>query len=301
MRISGVLLPLTTPFVGGAVAADKIVENIERYEKHDPAGYVMLGSSGEAAFLSEAEKVELLRAARAAIPPRKPMVAGVGLESTAATVKLARTAADCGADMLLVITPHFFKSKMTDEALKEHFLAVADASSVPILVYNNPTVTGVSISAEAIAEIAAHERIAGVKDSSGNLGWMLDLLARVPDDFIVLSGSADILAAVMAAGASGGILAAADILPEPMIRIWKLCEAGKTSEANALQKAVVGPLKLIHGRHGVAGIKAAMDARGLYGGPPRKPLLAVRDETRRAIGEEIDGLIRDGIIPTLAI
>ena len=301
MRISGVLLPLTTPFVGGAVAADKIVENIERYERHDPAGYVLLGSTGEAAFLSEPEKVELLRAARAAIPPGKPMVAGAGLESTDATVTLARLAADCGADLLLVITPHFFKSKMTDEALREHFLAVADASPVSILVYNNPGATGVAISAEAIAEIACHERIAGVKDSSGDLGWMLDLLARVPDDFIVLSGGAEILAAALAAGATGGILAAADVLPEPMIRIRKLCDSGKRSEANALQKAVVGPLKIIHGRYGVAGIKAAMDARGLYGGPPRKPLLAVREEARRAIGEEIDSLFRDGIITALAI
>ncbi len=297
MNLSGVLLPLTTPFEGGAVSPAKLVDNIARYEAHDLAGYLLLGSTGEAALLDDDEKITALAAARKAIPAARAMMAGVGLESTPATVRLARRAADAGADLLLVITPFFFRSRMSADALVRHFTAVADASPVPILLYNVPVYTSLVIPPAVVATLASHQNIVGLKDSAGDLPWLIEVLARAPAGFQVLSGSVLSVLPALACGAIGAILAAGNAFPELAVRLHKNHVQGHAAEALVLQKALVAPSRLVLGTYGVPGVKAAMDLRGLAGGDPRPPLLPLSAIERATIASEIDRLVASGLLP----
>ena len=296
MNLTGIFPPLTTPFVDGRVALDALAANIARYERHRLAGYLVLGSTGEAALLEDAERLAVLRAARAAIPKSKTMIAGVGLESTAATVRLAGAAADCGADALLVVTPSYFRAQMGEEALVCHYTAVADAAPRAVLLYNVPQFTGVVIPPAAVARLAAHPNIAGLKDSSGDLGWLLAVLARLPPSFRVLCGAAAIVQPALAAGAAGGILALANVAPESFVALYEQQRDGRAAEALVLQKRLLPAVALLASRLGVAGIKAGMDERGLAGGSPRPPLLPLANADRAAVRECLCALAAQDVL-----
>jgi 4-hydroxy-2-oxoglutarate aldolase len=297
MNLHGVLLPLTTPFEGDAFAAASLTASIARYEAHELAGYLVLGSTGEAAFLTEDEKIAVLSTAREAIPTTKTLLAGVGVESTSATIRLARRAGETGADAVLVLTPFFFRSRMSADALVRHFNAVADASPVPVLLYNVPVYTSLVIPPAVVGMLANHPNVIGLKDSSGDVPWMLDVLARVPPPFQVLCGSAPAFFPALVSGAVGGILAVADAFPELALAIYHLHASGRTAPALELQKEIVASTKLIVGGHGIAGVKAAMELRGLPAGDPRAPLLPLPGSDRAAIATEIDRLVTRGLLP----
>jgi 4-hydroxy-2-oxoglutarate aldolase len=301
MNLAGIFPPLTTPFVDGHFAADLLAANIARYQRHRLAGYVVLGSTGEAALLDDDERLAVLRCAREAVPADRALVAGVGLESTAATIRLAAAAAEAGADALLVVTPSYFRAQMDEAALVRHFTAVADAAPRPVLLYNVPQFTGVTIPPTAVARLAAHPNVAGLKDSSGDLGWLLTVLAAVPPAFAVLCGNARIVQPALAAGAIGAILAVADVVPEPCVALYELQRAGRSEAALALQKRLLPAVALLASRWGVAGIKAGMDERGLAGGPVRPPLVAIADGERAAVRECLTALAAQGDIATIAL
>ena len=301
MNLSGVILPLTTPFAGDTVDTAGLAANIARYERHGLAGYLLLGSTGEAALLDEDEKLEVLRAARAAIPPGKVMLAGIGLESTRATVRLAHRAGEAGADALLVLTPFFFRGRMSADALRRHFETVADGAPVPVLLYNVPMHTSLVIPPAVVGELARHPNVAGLKDSSGDLPWLFDVLGRVPADFRVLCGSAAAFASQLQAGAVGGILALGDVLPEPLVELHRRHLAGDAAGVLALQKALIGPTRVIVNAFGIAGIKAAMGLRGLRGGAPRLPLQPLAAAEVDELRAELDRLVAAGLIKAAAL
>jgi 4-hydroxy-2-oxoglutarate aldolase len=296
VNLAGIFPPLTTPFADGRVALEALAANIARYERHRLAGYLVLGSTGEAALLDDDERLAVLRAARAAIPKSRTMIAGVGLESTAATIRLAEAAAECGADALLVVTPSYFRAQMGEAALVRHFTAVADAAPRPVLLYNVPRFTGVVIPLAAVARLAVHPNIAGLKDSSGDLGWLLAVLAQVPPSFQLLCGAANIIQPALAAGAAGGILALANVVPEPFVALSEHQCDGRDGEALALQKLLLPAVALLASKLGVAGIKAGMDERGLAGGPPRTPLLPLAETDRAAVRECLSALAAQGLL-----
>ena len=296
MKLEGVIPPLTTPFDDGGFSPEKLREMIARYEKSGVHGYLLLGSSGEAAYLQEKEKVAVLRTARAAIPAGKPMLAGVGLESTAGTIRLARIAADCGADFVLVLTPHYFDGLMDGEALASHYRAVADASPVPVLLYNVPKFTHVEIPVETILSRSEHENIAGVKESSGDLERLTALVRGPTPGFKAISGHAGTFPAALAGGVKAAVLAAADVFPETYVAIHHLVVEGKKSRAESLHRAVSPASRLAVSIHGVPGIKAGMDLRGLYGGPPRPPLLPLAEPAREELRREIGAIEETGVL-----
>jgi len=296
MNLHGVVLPVTTPFEGGAIAPARLAAAISRYQAHGVAGYLVLGSTGEAALLDEGEKIALLAAAREAVPTSATLLAGVGLESTAATVRLARRAAEAGADGLLVLTPFFFRTRMTADALVRHFRTVADASPVPILLYNVPAHTSLVIPTAVVEALAAHPNVIGLKDSSGDLPWLLDVLARVPETFQVVCGSAPAFLPALHSGAVGGILAIADVLPELAVKVYTRHNEGRAAEALGLQKQLAAATRLVLGSHGIAGVKGAMEVRGLFGGDPRPPLLPLAGDDRAAIAREIERLRERGLL-----
>jgi 4-hydroxy-2-oxoglutarate aldolase len=292
MKLEGILPALTTPFSDGGVSVAELRRNLDRYERLELSGYLVLGSTGEAVLLDEDERRCVLDAARASIPAGKTMVAGVSAESTRDALRQARTGADCAADAVLLSTPHYFRSQMTAEALIEHFSRVADGSPLPVLLYNVPKFTGLSIPPEVVLHMSEHQNVEGLKESSGDLDYLRDILTGVGTDFRVLCGDSSILRTALRIGAAGAILAAATVFPEPLIRI-----ANEPEIPEDVLRETTRACASVASRHGVPGIKAAMDLRGLYGGPVRAPLRAVSEEVEQEIEWFVAGLVTRGVIP----
>ncbi len=279
------LTPVVTPFrPDGSVDTAAFEANLDSYAQHELAGALVLGSNGEAASLDEGEKLALVGIARARLEGRL-MLAGVGLESTRATIALARKVADLGADAALVLTPCYYKARMTPEALTHHFEAVADASPIPILLYSVPAFTGITWPAGLAEALAAHPNIAGIKESSGDMGLLARLRASTPESFAVTCGSAPTFYPALCVGASAGVLAAACCAPRCLAALYRAHEAGDHARARRLQQAIMPLAVAVTAGHGVAGLKAAMDAAGFRGGAVRSPLLPVGEGVRRDLVE----------------
>jgi 4-hydroxy-2-oxoglutarate aldolase len=295
ISLKGVFPPIPTPFDGkGDFAPQALADNLERWNQHSLSGYVVLGSNGEGGFLDEDEKLTVWETARQVIPPDKLLIAGTGCESTRQTIAVTRKAAQAGADAALVVTPHYYTAKMTSEALVHHFETVADASPIPILIYNVPGFTGVNMEAAAIARAALHPDIVGIKDTSGNIAQLAETVQLAGSGFQVLAGSASFFLAGLAVGAVGGILALANIAPEKAIDLYRLFRAGSWDEAAELQRQVIPVNAAVTTRFGIAGLKTALDLLGYYGGPVRSPLMELDDDQRQALRAI---LVEGGVFP----
>jgi 4-hydroxy-2-oxoglutarate aldolase len=274
ISFSGVFPPIPTPFdAEGKVHHQALVENLERWNQYGLAGYVVLGSNGEGVLLAEEEKVKVWETARQVIPSDKLLIAGTGCESTRQTLALTCKAAEAGADAALVVTPHYYNSKMTPDSLVRHYGAVADASPIPILIYNVPKFTNVNMDAAAVARVAQHPNIVGIKDTSGNVTQLADTVRLAGPGFQVLAGSASFFFPGLAVGAVGGILALANIAPDQALELYRLFTSGAWDQAAELQRRMIPVNAAVTARFGIAGLKAALDMLGYYGGSVRSPLL----------------------------
>ncbi len=294
LSLAGIYAPIPTPFeADGEVAHDKLAENIAKWNKTCLAGLVVLGTNGEFPFLNDEEKLEVLQTARQAIAKDKLLIAGTGCESTMHTLRLTEEAAAIGADVVMVITPSYYKSKMDAAAMRRHFLEVAEHSPLPVILYNMPGNTGIDLSAETVLELAQHPNIVGIKDSSGNIVKLGDILRAAPPHFQVLAGSASFLYAALVLGAVGGVAALANIAPGACCRLYECVQQGQHQEAKQLQLKLIPPNAAVTTRFGVPGLKLALDWLGYYGGPPRSPL-APLDEKQQAMLKAV--LIEAGIL-----
>ncbi len=285
MEIEGVFPPVTTPFAdNGCIVHDHLAENIKRWNETDISGYLILGSNSESVFLDEEEKLGVVKTVRESIPQSKKMLVGTGLECTKGTIEFTRRAADCGADVAVVITPHFFKSNMSHDAFMKHYLMIADSSPIPVLLYNVPSYTGLDLEAGTAATLSSHENIIGIKDSSENVEQLSEIISLTRDkEFSVLTGSSIVLYPSMCVGVAGGIMAIACALPEKCSDIIELYKDGNHAEAKELQMRLIGPTLAVTSRYGVPGLKAAMDLTGYYGGRSRLPLLPITSAEIREI------------------
>lgn len=286
--IRGIFAPIPTPFdERGDIAYDRLAENLDRWWATDLTGIVVLGSNGECVLLTNEEKRELIRFVCRRAPAGRPVIAGTGGESTREAIELSKFAADCGAVAALVITPAYYKGSLTDAALAAHFAAVADASPIPVMLYNMPRNTGVNLSSKLVIELSRHPNIAGIKDSGGNIVQIAEIIAGVRSDFAVFAGSGSFLYPTLALGGAGGTLAVANVIPDECARIFRFTEEGRHDEARRLQLAILELNNAVTAKYGVPGLKAALDLLGYYGGAPRLPLqaatAAVRDDLRRLL------------------
>jgi 4-hydroxy-2-oxoglutarate aldolase len=259
-------------------------------------GFVVLGSTGEAVMLDEEETDQVVAAAREAVPADRPLLVGTGRESTQAAVRAARRAAALGADAVLVRTPGFYKSQMTGEAFVRHYTAVADASPVPVLLYNFTALTGVNLPPAAVSRLAAHPNIVGMKESGGDVLQITELVTETPDDFAVFAGSASTFYAALSVGASGGILALSCVVPEACVRLYELSEAGRHDEARRLQQQLLPLAKLLGSAYGVPGVKAALNLAGYDIGFPRPPLAPLPDAAVETLRQALDNLHAAGSV-----
>ena len=270
---SGVFTPITTPFTSDDAVDDAALRrNVDRWMGTPLTGLVVLGSNGEAAQLEDAEADRVVEIVRERVPSDRPLIAGTGRESTRATIAATARAAAAGVDAVLVRTPSFFKTQMTAEIFVRHYTEVADASPVPVLLYNVTMFTGVTLQVEAVERLAAHPNIVGMKESGSDIGYISELVARTPDDFTVLAGSATTYFHALCAGCDGGILALAALLPETCVRMVTLVHEQRLAEARVLQHWIMPLARSVGGTYGVAGLKAALDLIGYSGGVPRPPL-----------------------------
>jgi len=270
--LSGLYTPIVTPFKHDTVDDAAIRRNVERYMQTRLTGLVVLGSNGEAVMLDDSESERVVAAARSAMPATRPLIAGTGAESTKATIAATLRAARAGADAVLVRTPSFFKNMMTSDVYVRHYVAVAEASPVPVLLYNVSMYTGVTLPPDAVGLLAGHPNIVGIKESGSDAGLLADYIARASDDFFVLAGSGVTYFSGLVAGAEGAILALAGIVPDLCADILDHVRAGRFAEARAIQRRVTPLARTIGGLHGVPALKAALDLMGFDGGLPRSPL-----------------------------
>jgi 4-hydroxy-2-oxoglutarate aldolase len=272
MKLSGVMPPITTPFKDGQIALDKLKKNFQKWSKTGLSGYLVLGSNGEAVYLSEDEKIKVVEVSRESIPKSKIMMVGTGMESTQETIRFTNQVAKMGADYALVVTPSYFKGSMKPQILYEHFIAVAESSGIGILMYNVPQFTGINLEPELVAKLSEHPNIIGIKDSSGNIGQLSEIVHLSQKGFAAFVGSAPVFFPALCVGAVGGILAAANVVPQECVQIQNLFNKGKMDEARALQSRLTPLAKAVTTKYGISGLKVAMDLTDYFGGDPRSPL-----------------------------
>jgi len=291
MEIRGIFPALVTPFASGeSVSLGAVTRNICRYNDTAVAGYVVLGSTGESVMLSREEADSVLATVKEAAGPGKLLIAGTGAESTAETIARTKSAALLGYPVALVKTPYYYKPVYRAENFIRHYRAVADASPIPILLYSVPQFTGITLETPEILALASHPNIVGIKDSSGNIQRVGEIVAGAPADFRVLTGGSAVIYPALAVGARGAILALAAALPEKCAELYELFQRGQHDQARQLQLTLVQASKRIVSENGIPGVKYAMDLRGYEGGLPRLPLLPVNEEKKRSIADLVSQL-----------
>jgi len=284
LDLAGVYPALTTPFAAdSSVSLEGMKHNIGRYNQTALAGYVVLGSTGESVLLRSKEMDGILGAVKETAAPGKKLLAGCGAESTAETIERTQRAASLGYDVALVKTPYYYKPAYKPEVLIAHYRRVADDSPIPVLLYSVPIFTGLALEAPETIALAEHQNIIGIKDSSGNVQRISEMIAGAPAQFQVLVGAASTVFPCLAVGARGAILALASALPEKCATLYELFRQGQWEQARGLQKVLLRASNQIVSKFGIAGVKYVMDQRGYRGGNPRLPLQPLADEHKSRI------------------
>lgn len=283
-QLKGIFVPVVTPFNRrGDIDEPGFRSNIREYIKQGFDGILIAGSTGEGPYLTERERLRLVEIARPVIPAPQLLLVGTGVETTRQTIHLSKEAVKRGADALLVLTPGYFKNRMDPPALTAHFSAVADAVTRPVLIYSIPQFTGIHIDPSTIARLSRHGNIAGLKESSGNMDFMREVLKKSKAGFRVLAGSALIMLDAFQAGASGAVLGPANYIPDICLEIYRLYSRNDIQAARVLQQRILSMVQEVNVRAGIPGIKYALDLCGYTGGKPRSPLLPLRRAEERKV------------------
>jgi 4-hydroxy-2-oxoglutarate aldolase len=292
--LRGVLLPIPTPFdSAGEVDLKALRANIGKWSETGIGGFVMLGSTGERVNLDEGEYLEVIKAARdeVTVGGRSLLfIVGAGQQSTRGTInEIKRVTAAVHLDAFLVITPHFYRPSITQKALVEHYLRLADESPAPVILYSMPALTGIKIEPETAARLSEHENIIGIKDSSNDLEGVRETIKLVRKDFAVLTGNGTVFCEALTAGAVGGILAVGCVAPALCLAISRAVNSGENETAARLQSKLTPLAAAVTVRFGIGGLKAALDMNGYVGGTVRAPLQApdheACEEIRRCLEE----------------
>ncbi|GAB4115422.1 MAG: dihydrodipicolinate synthase family protein [Candidatus Caldatribacteriota bacterium] len=286
---SGIFPPIVTPFQKEVIAYNYLIENIEKLSNSGIRGLVVLGSNGESVFLSEEEKIEIVKTVIRTAAKDRLIIVGSGCESARETIYLSNKLANLGAHAALIVTPFYYGSKMNNEALINYYSTIADHTEIPILLYNVPKFTGINLSLEVLSVLSQHPNIIGIKDSSGNVNQLGQYLNKVDDNFGILVGTAGALLGALVLGCKGGVLALANLIPEKCVEIYRLVQQNKLKEARELQLRMIPVNHAVTTIYGISGLKYAMDLIGYRGGETRLPLLPLKKEEK----EKIRNILRE--------
>lgn len=288
--LAGIFAPVVTPFRGtdAELDLDGFKANLRAHVADGLRGIVVAGSTGEAALLDEHERAALAVAARDVMPSGTLLIIGTGAESARQCILRCRAAASAGADAVLVVAPHYYSNAMSRENLSAHYHRVADASPLPVMLYNIPKYMHFALPTDLVVELAQHANVIGIKDSSGDLNMLKGFLTAQSDSFSVITGSGSALQAGLEAGARGGILAVSLFAAKLSLEVFAAVRAGDAAQGAVAQATLKPMADVIVAKLGVPGVKAAMDRVGRAGGAPRIPLLpldsAGRAEVKTLLG-----------------
>ena len=285
-KLSGIAAPISTPFVNGEVAYDQLRSNIQKYSQTALAGFFALGSNGESMFLTESEKLKVLEVVLQEKADHQIVMAGTGYESTQQTISFSNQVAEMGADFVSILTPSYFKKRLTDDAMIGYYTDVADGVPVPVIAYNAPGFTGMTLTPKVVEVISSHPNVIGMKDTSK--GNMSTYISAAGDDFDILSGTVSTLFESILLGAKGGVVSLANAFPAPCCELYDACKAVDLDKARRLHYMLIKLNKSVSGSFGVAGVKYAAEVAGYHGGDPRKPLLPITEEGRLSIRKAIE-------------
>lgn len=288
-NLHGILLPTTTPFgPSGEIDFSSLRSNLDRWSQTGIRGFVLLGSTGERVHLDEREYLQTIETARAATPRDLAFIVGAGQQSTLGTINEIKNATRAGADAVLVITPHFYRTVITQQTLISYYTAVADEAPVPVLLYSMPPLTGIKIEPETVGRLSSHPNIIGVKDSSNDIAKFSETVKLCSADFAVMTGNGTVLLDALRAGATGAILAVGCVVPEVCVEIFRTFHAGEEEHAAMLQSKLTPLATAVTTKFGIGGLKAALDLAGYQGGNVRAPLCAADDSARAEIASLLD-------------
>ena len=292
MKLQGIFPPIATPFDHkGDLYKIKLQHNVEKWNLTGLSGYVVCGSTAESVYLTTEEKITLWEWVAQYADSKKLLIAGTGVESVRETVQLTNRAAEIGYKAAMVRTPHYYKALLNNTAAQVlYFRSVADQSKIPLMIYNWPQATGLDISTDAVAQLSEHPNIIAIKESSGNLEKVMQMIREVKSGFQVLVGSAPTLWPSFAVGATGAVLAFANAAPYACITIWEAHRTRDTEAAKDWQARITRAAQLVTTKYGVPGLKYAMDLNGYYGGIPRLPLVPVSPAAQKEIAEAFEGI-----------
>jgi 4-hydroxy-2-oxoglutarate aldolase len=291
-KLSGIAAPISTPFVNQEVSYDQLKSNMQQYSKTALAGFFALGSNGESMFLTESEKLKVLEVVLKEKSDHQLVMAGAGYESTRQTISFSNQVAEMGADFVSILTPSYFKKRLNDEAMIGYYSEVANAVAIPVIAYNAPGFTGMTLTPKVVEVISRHPNVIGMKDTSkGNMSTYLSVAGN---DFDILSGTVSTLFESMLLGAKGGVVSLANAFPAPCCELYEACKAVDLDKARRLHYMLIKLNKSVSGSFGVAGVKYAAEVAGYHGGDPRKPLLPITEEGRQSIRNAIEaaGLLK---------
>jgi 4-hydroxy-tetrahydrodipicolinate synthase len=283
--MDGLGVPLATPFDdAGDVDHDALAALADWVTERGVDFLVPCGSNSEAELLTANERAAVIETVADAAPDDVPVIAGTGNPGLRETLALTDRAADAGADAVLVVTPFYYQHG--DDAVAAYYRDLADRSPLPVYLYSVPKYTGYTLPPAVVGDLAPHENVAGMKDSSGDLGAFQRTRAATADaDFELLVGSGSVFAPALDAGADGGVLALANVAPEVASEILAAHRAGDHDRARSLNRDAVDLNHAVTAEHGVPGLKAAMRSRGAPAGTVRSPHRPVSDDVADELAE----------------
>ena len=287
LKIEGSIVALVTPFnADGSVNLEKLGELIEFHIKNHTDALCILGTTGEASTMEFSEEEEVVRYAVERASGRIKIIVGSGSNCTATAVEYTKKYGNMGADALLVITPYY--NKTNESGLIKHFTMVADASVCPVIMYNVPGRTGMSMSLHALEVLSKHPNIWGIKEASGNMSYAAKVSRLLSKDFHMLSGNDDIIVPMMSIGAEGVISVLANIAPKQTAKLCALCLEEKYKEANKIQMDLLPLINDLFIEVNPIPVKEAMNYLGFGVGGYRAPLDYLTDADRKTLCAEID-------------
>jgi 4-hydroxy-tetrahydrodipicolinate synthase len=282
--LNGIFVPHVTPFTREGELDLKALRLCVRFWlENGISGLVPCGSNGEAPYLSRQERTKVIETVVDEVNGKIPVIAGTGSMSTKETITFTKDAKDLGVDATLIVTPFYFKP--TNREMLEHYRTVLGAVDLPIVVYNVPKFTGFSLEPALVNQLVSeNEKIIGLKDSSGNIGAITEIIRLVGDKISVLAGTADVALPTFLLGGKGAVIAVANVFPKLCSQLYETFKKGKYEEAKALQKRISFVNEVLvkkYNQH--SAIKEALRLQGLPGGYPRKPALPLDGEEKKAV------------------
>ena len=285
--LKGSIVALVTPFnADGSVNYDELGKLIDYHCDNNTGGIVILGTTGEASTISFAEEEEIVKFSVKRCNHRIPLIVGSGSNETEKAINYSKKYSELGADYVLVITPYY--NKTNESGLIKHFEAVANVSKCPVIMYNVPGRTGMSMSIHALEVLSKHPNIYGIKEASGNISYSAKVSRLLSKDFHMFSGNDDIIVPMMSIGAEGVISVVANIAPKQTAKICELCSQGKFVEANKIQNALLPVINDLFIEVNPIPVKEAMNHLGFNAGGYRAPLDYMADANREKLFNDLD-------------